>query len=145
MGFSLQSPRGMLGAIALGLAVACGPPRPATTPATTPAQQGTSTGNVDGAGKTLAELFEGKFPGVRVTAVSSNGVRLVIRNATNIDGSPAYPMYVVDGSPVSAPDGVFSINPVDVLKIEILKDDASTLIYGQAAANGVVKITTKRK
>jgi TonB-dependent SusC/RagA subfamily outer membrane receptor len=139
MRYPLQSPLGVV-AIALGLAVACAPPRPAGT-----SQQGASAGNVDGAGKTLAELFEGKFPGVRVTAVSSNGVRLVIRNATNIDGSPGYPMYVVDGSPVSAPDGVFSINPVDVLRIEVLKDDASTLIYGQAAANGVVKITTKRK
>jgi TonB-dependent starch-binding outer membrane protein SusC len=140
MRFADRSPRGLLIAVTLGF-IACAAPRPATTPS----QQGASTANVDGAGKTLAELFEGKFPGVRVTAVSTNGVRLVIRNATNIDGSSAYPLYVVDGSPVAAPDGVFSINPVDVLKIEILKDDASSLIYGQAAANGVVKITTKRK
>jgi iron complex outermembrane receptor protein len=54
-------------------------------------------------------------------------------------------MYVVDGLPVAAPDGVFTMDPSNILKIEVLKDDASTLIYGQAAANGVVKITTKRK
>ena len=94
--------------------------------------------------RTLAELFEGKFSGVKVTTVS-NGVRLVIRNARNSDGSEAYPLYVVDGSPIAAPDGVFSMNPNDILKIEILKDDASTLIWGDRAANGVVKITTKRK
>lgn len=37
------------------------------------------------------------------------------------------------------------MNPNDIVKIEILKDDASTLIYGNKAVNGVVKITTKRK
>lgn len=94
--------------------------------------------------RTLAELFEGKFTGVKVTQVS-NGVRLVIRNARNSDGSEAYPLYVVDGSPIAAPDGVFSMNPNDILKIEILKDDASTLVWGERGTNGVVKITTKRK
>jgi TonB-dependent SusC/RagA subfamily outer membrane receptor len=103
------------------------------------------TKNADGTGKTLAELFEGRFTGVKVDAISASSVRLVIRNAQNIDGSPAYPLYIVDGSPVAAPGGVFSIDPSNVLKIEVLKDDASATIYGQAAANGVVKVTTKRK
>jgi iron complex outermembrane receptor protein len=107
------------------------PPDPSPTPAGAPP-------------RTLAELFEGKFTGVKVTQVS-NGVRLVIRNARNSDGSEAYPLYVVDGSPIAAPDGVFSMNPNDILKIEILKDDASTLVWGERGANGVVKITTKRK
>ena len=69
--------------------------------------------------RTLAELFEGKFSGVKVTPVQ-NGVRLVIRNARNSDGTEAYPLYVVDGSPVAAPDGVFTMNPNDILKVEIL-------------------------
>jgi iron complex outermembrane receptor protein len=121
--------------LALALAVAgcshTNPPDPSPTPSGAPP-------------RTLAEMFEGKFTGVRVTQVS-NGVRLVIRNARNSDGSEAYPLYVVDGSPIAAPDGVFSMNPNDILKIEILKDDASTLVWGERAANGVVKITTKRK
>ena len=121
-------------------ALGCAPPRPAATAAQSGAATGTET-----TGKTLAELFEGKFTGVRVTPVSTNSVRVVIRNSQNSDGSPGYPLYVVDGSPVAAPDGVFTINPNDVAKIEVLKDDASTLIYGQSAVNGVVKVTTKRK
>jgi iron complex outermembrane receptor protein len=127
--------------ITLGGAMACAPPKPAGTST----EQGASARNSDGTGKTLSEMFEGKFSGLRVNAVSTNSVRLVIRNAQNLDSSPAYPMYVVDGLPVAAPDGVFTMDPSNILKIEVLKDDASTLIYGQAAANGVVKITTKRK
>jgi TonB-dependent SusC/RagA subfamily outer membrane receptor len=136
-----SAPRQLLVLIAIGT-VACAPPQPTGS---TPAQQGASSRNPDGSSKTLAEMFEGRFSGVKVNAVSTNSVRLVIRNAQNLDSSPAYPMYLVDGLPVAAPDGVFSFDPNNISKIEVLKDDASTLIYGQAAANGVVKITTKRK
>lgn len=124
------------------LAMACAHPQPGPEPG----QQvgATKTVATDPSSKTLAELFQGKFPGVQVTAVPG-GVRLVIRNAQNIDGSPGYPLYVIDGNPLATPDGVLSMNPNDVAKIEVLKDDASTLIWGQRAANGVVKITTKRK
>src|SRR6185295_10155308 len=128
----LRSGARLAAAWAVALALACA--HPAQTESAAPGAPP----------RTLAELFEGKFPGVKVTPVG-NGVRLVIRNARNSDGSEAYPLYVVDGSPIAAPDGVLSINPNDVQKVEVLKDDASTLIWGMAAANGVVKITTKRK
>src|SRR5215210_1398883 len=101
--------------------MACAPPKPAGS---TPTEQGVASRNPDGTGKTLAEMFEGKFSGLRVSAVSTNSVRLVIRNAQNLDSSPAYPMYVVDGLPVAAPDGVFTMDPSSILKIEVLKDDA---------------------
>jgi TonB-dependent starch-binding outer membrane protein SusC len=136
-----SAPRWLM-VITMAAGMACAPPKPAGS---TPAEQGVSSKNADGTGKTLSEMFEGKFSGLRVNAVSTNSVRLVIRNAQNLDSSPAYPMYVVDGLPVAAPDGVFTMDPSNILKIEVLKDDASTLIYGQAAANGVVKITTRRK
>ncbi len=129
-------------AIASAFTIGCAP---AKTAGTTPAQQGAASKNADGTDKTLAQLFEGKFSGIQVTAVSSSAVKIVIRNQQNRDGSPAYPLYVIDGTPIEAPDGVLSINPNDVGRIEILKDDASATIYGQAAANGVVKITTKKK
>ena len=131
------------GLIALSVITACAPPRSSSG---APAPQGAASGATteEGSTKTLAQMFEGKFPGVRVEAVGS-GVRLVIRNSQNIDGSPAYPLYVIDGNPIAAPEGVLTMNPNDIAKIEVLKDDASTLIWGQRAANGVVKITTKRK
>jgi TonB-dependent SusC/RagA subfamily outer membrane receptor len=136
-----SSHRWILTASVVGFAIACARPQKASP---VPAEQGGSAAKVEGSTKTLAQLFEGKFPGVAVTAVPG-GVRLVIRNAQYRDGSPAYPLYVIDNNPIAAPDGVLSINPNDVAKIEILKDDASTLIWGERAANGVVKITTRRK
>jgi TonB-dependent SusC/RagA subfamily outer membrane receptor len=72
-------------------------------------------------------------------------VRVRIRNAGNVEGKGGDPLFLIDDLPVSPPDGVLSMNPNDIVRIEILKDDASTLIYGSKAANGVVKITTKRK
>jgi TonB-dependent SusC/RagA subfamily outer membrane receptor len=128
--------------VACTLAVACA--HPAADPSSHVAPSPSKSVAADGTGKTLAELFEGKFAGVTVTPVAG-GVKLRIRNAQNIDGSGGDPLYVIDGLPISPPDGVLSMNPNDVARIEILKDDASTAIYGQRGANGVVKITTKRK
>jgi TonB-dependent SusC/RagA subfamily outer membrane receptor len=129
-------------AITVAFCVACATAKPV---ATTPEQQGAASKNQDATGRTLAQMFEGKFSGIQVTSVSPSSVKIVIRNSQNRDGTPAYPLYVIDGSPIAGPDGVLSIDPSIIQKIEVLKDDASTLIYGQAAANGVVKITTKRK
>src|ERR1041384_807815 len=130
----------LVAGVAIALTVGCTPNPGLSRPA-----QPTDPNSSDNAGKTLAQLFEGKFTGITVTPVSNSSVRIVIRNARNSDGSPGYPLYVVDGSPIAAPDGVPSLNPHDVAQLEVLKDDASALIYGQQAANGVIKITTKRK
>ncbi len=70
------------------------------------------------------------------------------------------PLYVVDGLPLDFETGtpnnatliqnapnkspLNSINPSDILSIEILKDASATAIYGSRAANGVVLITTNR-
>ena len=53
------------------------------------------------------------------------------------------PLYIVDGVPVDS--SVMTIlNPADFESVSILKDAASTSIYGARAANGVILITTKR-
>jgi TonB-dependent SusC/RagA subfamily outer membrane receptor len=136
----LQTHRCLAVAIAFTVCAGCAPKPGLSRPS-----QPTDAKSSENAGKTLAQLFEGRFNGISVTPVSNSSVRIVIRNARNSDGSPGYPLYVVDGSPIAAPDGVLSMNPNDVAKIEVLKDDASALLYGQQAANGVIKITTKRK
>jgi len=141
MNSRLRSLRALAGVVSIGLSAGCAPANPGLS---TPAQPN-DTKSASNAGKTLAELFEGKFNGITVTPVSASSVKIVIRNSRNSDGSPGYPLYVIDGSPIAAPDGVLSMNPNDVAKIEVLKDDASATIYGQQAANGVIKITTKRK
>ncbi len=52
------------------------------------------------------------------------------------------PLYVVDGVPYTA--NIANLNPDDIEKITILKDAASTALYGSRAANGVVMVTTKK-
>ena len=55
------------------------------------------------------------------------------------------PLYVIDGVPqTSSTAAIFDISANDIASMEILKDAASTAIYGSRGANGVVLITTKR-
>lgn len=69
----------------------------------------------------------GASPTVRVRGISSNGAN--------------DPLYVVDGRIAS---NIGGIDPNDIESIEVLKDAASAAIYGSAAGNGVILITTKR-
>ncbi|MDR3693210.1 TonB-dependent receptor [Mucilaginibacter sp.] len=91
-----------------------------------------------------AQLLIGKAPGVQVvTANGSPGAdaQIIIRGTgsfTNVS-----PLYVIDG--IQADAGLFNtISPQDIENITILKDAASTAIYGASGANGVVIITTKK-
>lgn len=51
------------------------------------------------------------------------------------------PLYVVDGVPMTTLSG---INPSDIASIEVLKDAASSAIYGSRGSNGVVIVTTQK-
>nr|WP_314753407.1 SusC/RagA family TonB-linked outer membrane protein [uncultured Capnocytophaga sp.] len=53
------------------------------------------------------------------------------------------PLYIIDGTPISS-YVMNSYNPADIESVTVLKDAASTSIYGARAANGVILITTKR-
>ena len=88
------------------------------------------------------QTLQGKMAGVQVTSNGGDpgsGARVIIRGMgsfTNPD-----PLYVVDG--IQGGD-INSIPSQDVESITVLKDASSTAIYGTAAANGVVLITTKK-
>ncbi|HET9424358.1 MAG TPA: TonB-dependent receptor plug domain-containing protein [Gemmatimonadaceae bacterium] len=101
-----------------------------------------ATKSPDHAGKTLAQLFQGR---AGVTVINeSGGIRLRIRGSGDWDGR-GDPLFVIDGVPTEPPGGILMMNPNDIASIEILKDDASTSVYGLRGANGVVKITTRRR
>lgn len=70
---------------------------------------------------------------------SSSPIR--VRGFGSVNAS-SEPLYVVDGIIFSGT--IASINPNDVESITVLKDAASTALYGSKAANGVVLITTKK-
>jgi TonB-linked SusC/RagA family outer membrane protein len=89
----------------------------------------------------LEQALQGTVSGVAV--VSPNGqpgqaLRVKIRGANSITGGTD-PLYVIDGNIGSGSD----VNVADVESIEVLKDAASTAIYGSRGSNGVVLITTK--
>lgn len=90
-----------------------------------------------------AQMLRGRAAGVYVRQNSNSpggGISIRIRGASSIS-SENEPLYVIDGIIGSADNG---LSPEDIESIEILKDAASTAIYGARGANGVVIITTKK-
>ena len=91
---------------------------------------------------TAMEALQGIIPGVQITRNSGMpgaGTTVTIRGQGTI-GS-ASPLFVVDGVAMS---NINFLNPSDIERIDILRDAASTAIYGARAANGVVLVTTRR-
>ncbi len=93
----------------------------------------------------IERLLANRFPGVVVTRSPNGGIAVRIRGRTSILGSNE-PLYVIDGVPIQPGPGgaLFGINPYDIESIEVLKDAASTTMYGMRGANGVIVIKTKQ-
>lgn len=114
----------------------------------------------------IDQALQGRAAGVQVFQNSGQpggGVSIRIRGSNSVN-STSEPLYVIDGVPVSgestgtamgfdwagggngqtAVSALSSINPSDIVSVEILKDASATAIYGARGANGVVLITTKR-
>lgn len=89
------------------------------------------------------QALQGKVAGANIPITSGQpgqSARIVIRGGTTLDPySNADPLYIVDGVFRNMDD----INPDDIESIQIMKDAASTAIYGARASNGVVVIKTK--
>jgi len=91
----------------------------------------------------VMEALQGKLPGVDITRSSGAagaGVNVLVRGNRSLSASNS-PLFVVDGIQYS---NVQDINPNDIESMEVLKDAASTAIYGSRGANGVIIITTKK-
>ena len=89
------------------------------------------------------DAMQGKLAGV--TIISNSGEpgadkQIRIRGVQSW-GASTDPLYVIDGVIM---DNMNSLSPNDIASISVLKDAASSAIYGARAANGVVLITTKR-
>lgn len=91
----------------------------------------------------FGSALAGRSAGVQVITPSgkpNEGFSIRVRGATSINAGNE-PLYVVDGVPTS---DTKTINPSEIESITVLKDASSAAIYGNAGANGVVLITTKR-
>jgi TonB-dependent starch-binding outer membrane protein SusC len=94
--------------------------------------------------ESVANMLTGRAAGVQVTQNNGTpGAPLTIRiRGTNSINADSEPLYVIDGFPTN--DGIgLTISPDDIESISILKDAASTAIYGARGANGVILVTTK--
>ena len=91
-----------------------------------------------------SRLLQGQAPGVVVrqrTGTPGEQMNVTIRGVGSL-GAGSDPLYVIDGFAVGTSIGQ-NLNPSDIQSITILKDAASTAIYGARGSNGVVLITTK--
>src|SRR5262245_9066145 len=119
-----------------------------------------STANVDMAPvQTFTNLIQGRAAGVVIQPTSGTtgtGSRVRIRGNSSVS-LDATPLIIVDGIRVSNESestNLFTggtstsrwddLNPEEIESIEILKGPAASALYGTAAANGVIQITTKR-
>ena len=105
-----------------------------------------SSSIANGEGKSIENLFAGRFPGVSVARTTGGGLQIRIRGGSNSFYGSDEPLYVVDDTPLPpGSGGIVFLNPYDIEKIEVLKNPADIGIYGVRGGNGVIKITTKQK
>lgn len=92
----------------------------------------------------VTQKLQGRLAGVQInqtTGKPGQGMAVRIRGQVSVTAG-SDPLYVIDGFPITGTIG--QMNPDEIEDITILKDAASTSLYGSRAANGVVLITTKR-
>ncbi|MCQ2188832.1 MAG: DUF4139 domain-containing protein [Paludibacteraceae bacterium] len=102
--------------------------------------------------KTIASSIDqamaGRVSGVSITSSSGQpgqGASVRVRGVSSLSGV-SEPLYVIDGIPLDGQSHnnlLASINPADIVSMEVLKDASATTIYGSRAANGVFIITTR--
>ncbi|MCD8262499.1 MAG: TonB-dependent receptor plug domain-containing protein [Bacteroides sp.] len=100
----------------------------------------------------IDQVLQGRAAGVQVqqnTGLPGGSSSIRIRGVSSLNASNE-PIFVIDGVIIDGSTGsgsenaLSSINPSDILSMDILKDASATAIYGARAANGVILITTKR-
>ncbi len=88
------------------------------------------------------DALQGRASGVTVVSNGSPGAKPTVL----VRGIPSYtgtdPVVVVDGA-IQTLDDFNAINPADIESINVLKDAATTAIYGVKGGNGVIVVTTK--
>lgn len=101
----------------------------------------------------IDQVLQGRAAGVQIQAnTGTPGGSSTIRiRGTNSLNATSQPIFVIDGVIIdssSEDDGnsnpLATINPSDIVSMDVLKDASATAIYGSRASNGVIMITTKR-
>ena len=91
----------------------------------------------------LGTALQGSVTGLRIqqtTGMPGSSPRIVFRGGSDFNGNGS-PLVILDGQVVPS---LYGINSDDIESVDLLKDAASTAIYGAQAANGVILVTTKK-
>lgn len=93
----------------------------------------------------FTDALAGQVSGLSVLSGAgdpSESATIRLRGINSIQSS-SQPLFILDGAPI---DAAFyaTLNPADIESITVLKDAASTAIYGARAANGVIVLTSKQ-
>ena len=93
----------------------------------------------------FTDALAGQVSGLSVLSAAgdpSASANIRLRGINSIQSS-SQPLFILDGAPI---DAAFyaTLNPADIESITVLKDAASTAIYGARAANGVIVLTSKQ-
>ena len=91
----------------------------------------------------LSQKLAGKAAGLTLSTSGSpgDGTAIRIRGFNSLQSND--PLFIIDGVPTQD-NFLNSINPNDIESIQVLKDAASSAVYGARASNGVIVITTKK-
>ncbi len=101
----------------------------------------------------IDQVLQGRAAGVQIQAnTGTPGGSTTIRiRGTNSLNATSQPIFVIDGVIIDSAtedngdsNPLASINPSDIVSMDVLKDASATAIYGSRASNGVIMITTKR-
>lgn len=100
----------------------------------------------------IDQVLQGRAAGVQIQQNSgmpgaSSSIRIRGINSLNASNEPIFVIdgVIIDGSTGSGSENpLSSINPADIVSLDILKDASATAIYGSRAANGVIMVTTRK-
>lgn len=93
----------------------------------------------------FTDALAGQVSGLSVLSSAgdpSASATIRLRGINSINSS-SMPLFILDGAPISS-SFYATLNPADIESITVLKDAASTAIYGARAANGVIVLTSKQ-
>lgn len=105
----------------------------------------------------IDQVLQGRAAGVQIQANSGTpgaNTSIHIRGINSLNATNQ-PIFVIDGvvvdaggvdtsDPLSSNNPLASINPSDIISMDVLKDASAAAIYGARASNGVIMVTTKR-
>lgn len=93
----------------------------------------------------FTDALQGQVSGLSVLSSSGEPTASATIRLRGVNSLTAgnEPLFILDGAPITG-DVFNALNPSDIANITVLKDAASTAIYGSRAANGVIVITSKK-